>query len=291
MRGHRTGRLVLAVTLVSGALAGCGDRATRAEPEHGAPTTDLPSFADLGVWQDPLPGDCPQYMKVFDPDAAPPPDDLADQQATASVLMSRRWETFTVEYARPTHLGLVILAAGDVEAARDSLADEGVALVAEYGAQDDLESGVDVEHEVSLVMSDQLRPVADLVRRRTRHLAGRGQIAPWLDAGAVLVQWAEPVPEAVRALETLRPQSGATVIVEGVPFSERRLMRAQDELSERLRGTTDLTLVSRCGDGSGLVVGIDPSTLGDRAPALRDEYSRVAGLPVTVVPFPSFTGS
>lgn len=287
--------MALAGALLAGVLVGaCGSRPVpSAETEAWTGTTDeLPSFAALaGTWVDPEPGDCPSLMKVFDPEAASLPDDLETQQAQARALEERSWGSFTVEYARPTHLGLVVLVAGDLGRARDALAAEGVTLVAEYGAQDDLESGIDVEHEVALVVSDQLRPLSDLVRRRTSHVGGRGAIATWPDAGAVLVQWKEPIPESVLALEALRPESGATVIVEGVPYSERELVRAQATLIDLLEGRDDpVTQVGRCGDGTGLVVGIEPDAL-DRAEQLRETYAAWVGFPVTVIGSPAFTES
>jgi hypothetical protein len=271
--------LAALVALVAGCAARTGDGT--AQPA-GAPS-DAPSPFGAVPWVEPKPGECPQGSRVFDPSATPPLADFEQQQAVAERVEGFRGEGFAARYVRLTALGVVVLVEGDQREARQRLSAEGVALVAGYGDQDDLEGGIDPEHEVALVVSDQLQPLGAEVRRRIRGLAGSGGLATWTNAGAVLVQWKPPVPAEVRALRDIRTESGARVIVAEVRYSDRELMRAQEVISQLPRAE-EITEVSRCGDNSGLLVGVRPEALGDTTAERRSRYADLAGVPVTVIP-------
>lgn len=231
--------------------------------------------------------DCALQHKVSGP--APPIEGLEEQQDIVRRISSARWVGFTVRHASPTALGVVAFAQGDLETARRFLTDEGVTYVHAWDASGP-EVGLDEDGKTSLATQRAMDPAMRDIRRATRGIPGWAAFAYWDEAGAVLVQWKEPVPAEVAELAGVRPD-GVTVLVEGVPYSMRDIIRGMNQLhaaaddDSRIDGAF-LTSTSACHDFTGIVAGVGPQSLGDRRGELQREFAQIAGMPVRVVPLP-----
>ena len=198
---------------------------------------------------------------------------------------SSSWEGFDVRLAASTHLGVVALVKGDLDAARAALPDVGVAHV--YPWDDSAASvGVNAQGQVHQVLQWLLEPAVHDVRNAYRGVPGFESLGLWQEAGAVLLQWKAPVPDEIAALAGVRPD-GVRVIVEPTRFSAHELRVAGQKAADAsLKGRLDADWTSSygCADGSGLVVGIEPESLADRRVTLQEALEAIAGMPVRVVP-------
>jgi len=260
------------------------DSARDADPTSEPEDPRWPPLASNGLWEEPKPGECPRYSKVFDPNAAPPLQNLPQQEAAVAEITALTRDAYTVRYARPTALGVVALVMGNLEVAKAQLKEYGVTLVYAWDTSWESE-GLDADQRVHGVIADQLQPVAEAVRRRFPVFDDEVGLALWVDAGGVLVQWKEPVPAEIKALEDLSYGSGAHVYVEGVRYSDPELNDASSRVFDELKGTdVELSSGSRCGDNSGIVIGVVPDYLRGREQELKKRFEEIAGVPVTVVP-------
>jgi len=239
-------------------------------------------------WEEPKPGDCPELSKVFDPDAAPPIPDLAEQQRIVQEISAQVRNAYQVRFAQATPLGVVALVTGNVDFAKEQLGDAGVSLVYEWDRSGP-EVGLDEEGQVGQVLAWQLDPVVRDVRRRVQGISadggeGDGELALWTNAGAVLLQWKEPVPDDVLALGDLEYAHGVHVVVEGVRYSPSELHRAMRTVMDRARAQgIEANSGSGCGDLSGIVIGVGADDLRGHEDELREEFADWAGIPVTVI--------
>jgi len=254
----------------------------------GTPSSSPSTSPSYSIWEEPAPGDCPQYNKVFDPDAAPPILDLAAQQQLVAQLEKTRFQGFEVHRAEPTPIGVgVLVVTDDVPAARELLEREyGAAMVGGWNPHAPAPGfGIDLHTSIDQMLGWELDPVVRWVQGQARGYAGSAGIALWRDAGAVLLQWKDPVPAEIVALAGSRP-NGVEVVVEGVRYSDRETLDAGRRVFDAFRsGEVEgkVSMTSGCGDQSGLVVGIPPGVLGDRKEEFERLLEPIAGMPVTVV--------
>ena len=258
-------------------------------PSSAPPSSPSPAYTPLvnGFWEEPKPGDCPGMSKVFDPAAAPPIVDLAEQQQVVEEITARVRNAYTVRYARATALGVVALVMGDLDVAKEQLAADGVELVYAWDPSGP-EVGLDEEGQVHQIVGWQFDPVINELRRSIRGISadggsGEGHLALWMKAGAVLLQWKAPVPDDVRALEDRVWRNGVRVVVEGVRYSQTELTHAGFTVLDRARTEgIEVSSASGCGDLSGLAVGVGrPDLLGHEA-ELKQKFTDWTGMPVTV---------
>lgn len=226
---------------------------------------------------------CPRASRVLGD--APPIPDREELDAIAERVRRTGWDGFEVRRVEATHLGVVALVAGDLQAARRVLAEVGAAQT--HAWDDSLAPvGVDAAGQVREVLQGLLEPAVRDVRAAVRGIPGQESIALWPEAGAVLLQWKAPVPTEVRALAGRRPD-GVRVIVEPTRYSRRDIRAASERVVAAIRAgriEVDWSTASGCADGSGLVVGVQPHSLADRAAELEAQLAEVAGMPVRVVP-------
>ncbi len=228
---------------------------------------------------------CPDLHPVFTRHV-PPIMHIQEEQAKAHAVDEATGPGWKIAFAEPTRLGVIAFVDGDLAAARPVLRDLGATHVyrrdmgPEFGDGNDREALVDQALQWALE-----KPMRD-VRRTLRGLPKDGDLAYWTRAGAVYVQWKRPLPAQVAALaETF--VDGALVVVDETPYSPREIQAANDRLiaaDERGEVDADLSTLGACGDLSGALVGIAPESLGDRADRLQEQLSRIARLPVRVVP-------
>ncbi len=238
---------------------------------------------DSGTPSKPAVFDCSRRSLVF---SEPPPiPDVERQKSVVAETTQSSWEGFDVRLAASTHLGVVALVKGDLDAARAALPDVGVAHV--YPWDDSAASaGVNAQGQVQQVLQWLLEPAVRDVRNAYRGVPGFESLGLWQEAGAVLLQWKAPVPDEIAALAGVRPD-GVRVIVEPTRFSAHELRVAGQKAADAsLEGRLDADWTSSygCADGSGLVVGIEPESLADRRVTLQEALEAIAGMPVRVVP-------
>jgi putative intracellular protease/amidase len=226
---------------------------------------------------------CPLESRVFGP--APAIPDLDRQQRIIDATNQHRWKAFHVQRMAPTHLGVVALVSGDLNAARLVLPRRGVEHV--YAWDPTARSvGVDGAGQVRQVLGWLLEPAVRDIRRANRGIAGYQSLALWQDAGAVLLQWKAPVPDQITGLAGQRPD-GVLVIVEPARYSQRDFKTATAKVVEAIRAhhvDAKWSTARACADGSGLVVGIEPASLQGRRAELQKQLADIARMPVRVIP-------
>ncbi|RNL77703.1 hypothetical protein EFL95_17005 [Nocardioides marmorisolisilvae] len=212
----------------------------------------------------------------------PPPIDpasLAEQRAVIDRIKAKDWSGFRIIGAVPTHLG-VFAAVDNYDAAKKALEPEGVRMVSV--AADELG---DLNGQAVNAIQELLEPAVNDITRATKGVPGYASLALWQDAGAVVVDWKAPIPTEIEALAGVR-DDGVTVMIQSVRYSEKETRAAQQRVSdafEHHRVDAKWTMTDRCQDGSGVVVGIEPDSIGTRKAALETELSDIAGVPVHVV--------
>lgn len=237
---------------------------------------------------DPRRFSCPTESKVFDPSAAPVLDNETAQvyKKTYSEIAHRDFEGYALRRIEIFHAGVFVLVTGDLARAKRELASLGVAGVGLWDPNGP-EVGLDEYGQLEQLIQWRLEPILREARRLTRGIPGSAGLAFWRDADAVLVQWKQPVPAEVRALEDIQFKTGGRILVEGVRYSQTDVRRAQGRLGPWLRRTGhwgDWSMAHACGDGSGLVVGMVPSLLAKTdVPSLQAEIAGAVGMPVMVV--------
>lgn len=241
-------------------------------------------FADVPAWVPPRPGDCPQLSEVFDPAASTPPADLDRQRATVRHVTGMSGPGWAVRYARPTALGVVALVRGDLGAARSALTPLGVWQVRSSDGPSG-SSGGSPEGRVEEVFQDLLEPVAQRLEQQLSSRAGFAGVSLWEDQGAVLLAWRSPVPADISALARAAHPDGVRVIVEPTAYSLADIETAQRKVlpgGPRI-GDSRVSLITACGDDSGLIVGITPATWPRDPDAVRAQLAARAGMPVTLI--------
>ncbi|GAA1908175.1 hypothetical protein GCM10009737_06440 [Nocardioides lentus] len=273
MRTSRRRVAALALVALGTTVSGCGSGSTAEGPT--GEVTD--SFA------------CPVGLEPWGADDAPPIEDLAAQEAAAEVLQGRTGgrTPFSVAYAAPSALGVVALVRGDVGLARRLLADQvDVPVLVGRWREPQPDAGFGPAAQAREVVGARLLAVVDDLDDT---LAGTvadeerdgdvGRVV-WAEAGAVVVQWQEPVPASVARLAGVRPD-GVGVVVQGTRYSRDEIAAAGDAVDAWLAedGRPAGTGTAGCADGSGLVVGLAGEG-SEPSPALAAELSEVAGMPV-----------
>lgn len=265
-------------------LTGCGRAEEPSARETGA-TASLSHPSDAASRRtDPAQFSCPVDGLAALGESSPIPD-IDRLTDIVEGVEQTTWHGFVVERVEATHLGVVALVSGDLDAARRSLGGVGVAHVRRWDPSVAV-VGVDAAGQVQQVLQWLTEDALREVRAGTRGIEGYQSLALWTGAGAVVLQWKAPVPAAVRALGGVRPD-GVMVIVKPARFSARDVRAASARVGHAIRaGRVDAewSTTGGCADGSGLVVGITPDSLGDRRPALQAQLGRIAGMPVHVVP-------
>lgn len=219
---------------------------------------------------------------------ADPPNDVLDQwKRELARIQAASFTGFTVAHAEVTGLGVIALVTGNERIGRSVLTrDYGIAAV--YGWDEDAaETEVDFSGQIRQAVQWTLDPVLRAAKRGSRGVEGSSGLSYWTSSGAVLVQWKKPVPQEIRALEDLTFPTGGRIIVREVPFSEKELHAAQLQAIHAMRSGEvpgEWTTASACGDRTGIVVGVEPASLGDQRAHIQDELADIVGLPVMVVP-------
>ncbi len=141
---------------------------------------------------------------------------------------------FSVAYAAPSALGVVALVRGDVGLARRLLADQvDVPVLVGRWREPQPDAGFGPAAQAREVVGARLLAVVDDLDDT---LAGTvadeerdgdvGRVV-WAEAGAVVVQWQEPVPASVARLAGVRPD-GVGVVVQGTRYSRDEIAAAGD---------------------------------------------------------------
>lgn len=238
---------------------------------------------------DPARFTCPTESPVLTEQPALPDGDVVNANKMAyDRITSGDFDGFEVHHIEHfLHAGVYVLVTGDLAAARRQLSALGAAGVGLWDPSGP-SIGLDEAGQLEQLVQWNLQPVLHEARRATRGIDGVAALAYWDDAHAVLVQWEDPVPAEVRALEGVRRESGAQVIVRGVAHSAADVRRAQRALERWLVATDrrdDWSSAYACGDFSGLVVGMTPGSLeAADLGALQAEISEAIGMPAFVVP-------
>ncbi len=284
---------VASVAVVVGAVAFAPrlldrDATDPVDPATSAPSTVATAPADSGS-SNLLPEfTCPLENPVFTED--PPEPDPAMFNAykrTYSEVVARDFEGFEVAEIEVFNAGVFALVTGNLARAERELGELGVAGVQLWDPSGP-DVGLDAYAQLEQLIGWRLDPILRHARQATRGIPGQAGFAYWHDADAIFVQWKEPVPAEVQALEDTRFKSGGSIIVRGVTHSAADVRRAQDELQDWLVDNDwrdDWSSASSCGDFTGLVVGLTPDSLADAdVPGLAREISDGVGMPVRVVP-------
>lgn len=213
--------------------------------------------------------------------AAPPPiADLARQKALIEELEAKSWSAFEIADAEPTQLGVVALVSGSYQAAKETLLAEGVRQVAVQAKE------LGSAHDQAMnFIQELIEPAIDDITRLSKDVPGYTSIAVWSEGGAVVVDWKAPIPAEVQALAGVR-KDGVNVIIQPVRYSSVEISAALDRVSKALRVhrvDAEWSSSSACQDGSGIVVGIQPDSLGSRKAALESQLSEIAEMPAHVV--------
>lgn len=225
--------------------------------------------------------DCPRQSRVFG--EAPAIPDRGRQQEIVETAHQHASTQFDVRRAEPTHLGVVALVSGDLAAARQLLPEVGVRHVYKWDPSG-ASVGLTARAQIQQALQWLLEPAIADVRASSRGIAGNGGLALWQEAGAVLLQWKRPVPPEIQQLEGTRPD-GVRVIVDPVRFSAAETGKAGRKLFKAgTRLDAFVTTTTGCADGSGVIAGVDPESLGDRRAELEEKMAEIVGMPVRVVP-------
>ena len=279
-------RALVALCAVLFVVPSCGRVAEPTSVTRAAGTTTTPESHEPNAKSNPSEPtlfECPLESRVFG--EAPPIPDIDRLEDIVDRVEQTTWDGFDVERVEATHLGVVALASGDLNEARKALREVGVPHV--YRWDPSVASvGVDAAGQVRQVLQWLIEPAVHDLRASYRGIRGYETLALWQEAGAVLLQWKAPVPTEIKALEGVRPD-GVRVIVKPTRFSERDWRAASAKVNHAIRdGRVDAnwSTMGGCADGSGLVVGIEPASLGDRRSALQAQLSEVANIPVYVMP-------
>ncbi|MDO7868418.1 hypothetical protein [Nocardioides jiangxiensis] len=260
-----------ALAAVLGTTAGCGVAVA------GAAWREDPA-ASRQVEQNPVGFSC-AAMQRWDAQPSPELPDRDEQDRIEEAVAQASGPGWRVLATMSTHLGVVALVDGDVTAARGALAPRGVARVVRPSRRPDVTF-------VDQVDALQAAPLGPVVRRLERGLRGRpgwGDVTPWAEKEAVVIQWKAPVPKYVRALAGRLPD-GVNVAVLEARFSQVDLLWA----ARRIHGAADtldakVVRIGQCDDLSGLRVGMPPEEVRVRRDELAAELTHLAGLPVEVV--------
>jgi hypothetical protein len=276
--------LVAAIVVTAVAVGRPGDG-----PRPSAPIGSAPAPAPTPT-PTPKPGvespnqDCGHGDGLVDVFTTEPPpidaDSLSKQQAVIDRIKSRDWPGFRIVGTEATQLGVVALVDDHYQEAKRALEAEGVRMVAlearELGS---------VHDEAMNFIQELLEPAIDDINRARKDVPGYYGIAVWSEGGAVVLNWKAPIPDEIQALAGVR-EDGVNVIVQPVRYSLQEITAAQQRVSDALehqRVDAQWSSSTGCQDGSGLVVGIQPDSLGSRKDALESQLSEIAGLPVHVV--------
>ena len=281
-RGRTPALVAASVAVLAILTAGTVLGAPSSDPGSG---TAPPSGRTPGPQSQDALFSCPERHPVFTRHV-PPIMDRAVQEEGVAWLQGTSGPGWSVAFLEPTRLGLFAFVDGDVEAARADLLKRGIAHVYHRDAQPEFEDGDERKALVDQAMQWALDESMRDVRRALRGLPDDGELAYWTPAGAIFVQWKRPLPPAVAALaETY--VDGALVVVEESAYAPREIRAAMERIfaaAERDEVPAQLNSGSACGDLSGVLIGVDPSSLGDRGPDLQERLARIAGMPVHVVP-------
>lgn len=276
---------VVVVTAVAVAALPGSDRGAAPTPPVA---TERPPASDEPADPDPQAEfSCPMMSRVFD--QTPPIPDLAEQQAVVDTLS--RFSSIRVRHAEPTAMGVVALVddtSGDTDHLAepdvvDRLKRAGAAYVYEWDSIA-ADTDLDASGQVGRVLGWQVQPAVGEVRAAIRGVPGFSELAVWNDAGAILLNWKEPVPAEIEALEGQTFQ-GVRVLVDPVRYSHAEVRRAQARLQTWVEDSSlgrEWSSSYACADGSGLVVGIRSRSA--HRPGLAGEISDAVGMPVMVVP-------
>lgn len=277
--------VVVLAALTAGTVLGAPSDDRAPGPHVSAPAAPSPSGRLPGPQSQDALFACPERHPVFTRHV-PPIMDRAVQDEAVAWLQGTSGPGWSVAFLEPTRLGLFAFIDGDVEAARADLLKRGIAHVYRHHSGAELGRGPERKALVSQAMQRALEEPMRDVRRALRGLPADGELAYWTPAGAIFVQWKRPLPPAVAALaETY--VDGALVVVEETAYAPREIragMRAILAAAERDEVPAQLSSGSACGDLSGVLVGVDPASLGDRGPDLQERLARIAGMPVHVIP-------
>lgn len=275
---------VLAV-LAAGTVLGAPSDDRTPGPHGSAPAAPSPSGRLPGPQsQDALFG-CPERHPVFTRHV-PPIMHIQEEREKAQRLAAMSGAGWSVAFAEPTRLGVFAFVDGDFDAAEPLLLAAGASHVWERDQGPEFGNGDDREALVSQGLQWALeRPMTE-VRRALAGLPDDGEFAYWNEAGAIFVQWKRPLPTQVAALAESR-LAGALVVVEETAYSPREITAASNRIfaaAERGEIPASLTSGGSCGDLSGVLIGVEPESLGARGPELQERLVRIARAPVHVVP-------
>lgn len=232
---------------------------------------------------------CATENMVFADEDLPPTgrttSDLQEWKRVYAEITAAEFDGFAIHRAEILQIGVVVLATGDLDEARRVLVGEyGVAVVQQWPPQ---WRGMDEQDLLDLTVQWALDPVLATARRRTRGIPGSAGFASWTSTAAILVQWKQPVPAEVLALEDIVFKTGGRIVVKGVRYSSREVRQAQRRVHRAARLgeiNAEVSMSYGCQDGEGLIVGVAPETLEGRRAALQDQLAEIAGMPVMVVP-------
>lgn len=262
--------------LVLGAVAGrTPERA--ALPDHVAPPETRSQAALFS---------CPELHPVFTRHV-PPIMEIGREWAIAGRVSELSGPGWSVAFAEPTRLGVFAFVDGDLAAAEPVVLAAGATHAYRRDQGPEFGGGEDRAALIEQALNWALEKPMEEVRRSLRALPDDGDLAYWLKAGAIFIQWKHPLPPEVAALAELRRPDGVLVVVEETPYSAREIVAAQNKIfDERYEKLVDASfaMARACGDLSGVLLGVDPASLGDRGPGIQEALSRIAGMPVHVVP-------
>ncbi|GAA5141356.1 hypothetical protein GCM10023340_02950 [Nocardioides marinquilinus] len=200
----------------------------------------------------------------------------ARQQRVAERVRGREGDGWTVRRVRPTHLGVLALVSGDVDAATSALPRVDHVISWTGGWLSDFPPSM----RMGVAVSRFLDPVVNDVMRRTRGVPGRGGLAIWVDGTAVVMTWRAPVPRQVRRLAGVRP-NGVEVRIVPRPYSQSDFHRAIDRLTDFLDERDEpWTEVGACHSERGLSLHVPGRP--DRLGVTDAELLEAAGMPVKV---------
>jgi hypothetical protein len=211
--------------------------------------------------------------------AAPAPADLEEQRALVAEIEAKDWGAFSVVYAETNPLGVVALVSGDLGAAKTKLTEAGVRAVWTDGS-----GGPEQQHSQAMVaVQQELDGASADVDQARAGLSGYGQTALWQEAGAVVVTWKAPVPQAITQLQEPRPD-GVQVVVVPLRYSGRAMARAVDRAIAAFRDhevSGTWYDASPCDDGTGIRLGVPRRLTHDTV--LSRRLTRLVGMPVHLV--------
>lgn len=271
---------MILATLALGTVEGAPDRREGSRVGSGAAAGGSPeTLSQEALFA------CPERHPVFTRHA-PPIMHIQEERAKARAVEQASGTGWSVAFAEPTRLGIFAFVDGDLDAAEPPLLAAGASHVWERDQGPEFGDGDDREALVSQGMQWALeRPMTE-VRRALAGLPDDGELAYWNEAGAIFVQWKRPLPAPVAALAESR-LAGALVVVEETAYSPREITAASNRIfaaAGRGEIPAQLTSGGSCGDLSGVLIGVEPESLGARGPELQERLVRIAGVPVHVVP-------